>query len=263
MFTRPIIWPYALFSGSARNLARALRTKRVRPNGRYRPRRRDLVINWGASTVPVWFSGRVGAQTLNLPQYVRTASDKLAAFRALERAGCAAVPFTTDIEVARSWLAQPVYGRKLNAVVCRQLTRANSGRGIVLAKTPEEVVPAPLYTRYQPKAEEYRVHVWQGRVIDIQEKRRRNGFAEYENASPYIRNHPNGWVFCRDGVQPPDEVVEKSLEAVAALGLHFGAVDLGYHPDYGTGLYEINTAPGIEGQTLVTYADSIRRELHA
>ena len=262
MFNRPVIWPYRLYSESGTALAGALCTKRVRPNGRYYPRKGDLVVNWGCPNLPTWWGHRAADQTLNLPQFVRNASNKYATFDILQRAGDPVVPFTNDPEEARRWFQTPLYGRKLNAVLCRTLTRANSGRGIVLAKTPEEVVPAPLYTRYKPKSHEYRVHVMHDTVIDAQEKRRVNGFTETNGANPYIRNHPNGWVFCRENLELPEDVEIASIEAVAHLNLHFGAVDIGYHPEFGVSIYEINTAPGIEGQTLVNYANQIRRHLY-
>ena len=263
MFNRPVIWPYKLYSESGAALASALHTKRVRPNGRYFPRRGDLVVNWGCPELPQWWGNRAVAQTLNKPQFVRNASNKFATLDILHRSGDPVVPFTSNPEEARQWFAEPIYGRKLNAVLCRTLTRANSGRGIVLAKTPEELVSAPLYTRYQPKSHEYRVHVWNGTMIDAQEKRKVNGFTETSGANPYIRNHPNGWVFCRDNLDVPEDVEIAAIEAVSHLNLDFGAVDIGWHPEIGVGIYEINTAPGIEGQTLINYANQIRRHLYA
>jgi len=262
LFTKPVIWPYELFSQSGATLAGALCTKRVRTVGRYWPKQRDLIINWGNPEIPNWWRHQTDRQVLNHPQYVRNASNKVATFDILGRAGSPVVPFTTDINQARQWFNEPIYGKKINAVVCRALTRANSGRGITLAKSPNELVSAPLFTRYQPKTSEYRIHVWNGLMLDAQEKRRVNGFDELTEKNPYIRNHPNGWVFCREDVEVPDEIEIASIEAVARLGLHFGAVDIGWHPEFGVGIYEVNTAPGIEGQTLINYANKIRGELY-
>ena len=262
MFTRPVIWPYKLFSESGEALAIALGTKRVKSLGTYQPRRSDLIVNWGSTDVPRWWNILSSRQVLNSPQYVRNASNKLATLDILQRAGSPVVDFTNNMEEARAWLGTPIYGRKLNAVVCRTLTKANSGRGIVLASSPEELVPAPLYTRYKPKTREYRVHVWRDMMLDAQEKRKINGFSESTGTNTYIRNHPNGWVFCRDALDLPEDVEIASIEAVARLNLHFGAVDIGYHPEFGLGIYEINTAPGMEGQTLINYSNKIRGELY-
>lgn len=264
MFTKVRIYPYRMASQSAGALAEALRSldidaRRVRSSGIYRPRPRHLIVNWGSSDMPNWYTLAAGAAMLNKLPYVRNASEKGRTFELLSSSGCPVVPFTSRRDVAAEWLANRYYGGNLNAVVCRTLTRANSGRGIVLAKTPEELVPAPLYTRYVPKVKEFRVHVFADRgMIDVQEKRKINGFTETEGINKYIRNHPNGWVFCRENVEVPPEVVNVAERAVLALHLDFGAVDLGWHPEYGTYIYEVNTAPGLEGQTLTNYAQTIR-----
>jgi hypothetical protein len=96
-------------------------------------------------------------------------------------------------------------------------------------------------------------------MIDAQEKRKVEGFGGLTNANTYIRNHPNGWVFCREEVVIPPEVIQLAEESVLRMRLDFGAVDIGWHPEFGVALYEINTAPGLEGQTLTNYANTIRR----
>lgn len=255
---RVIIYPYKLGSASAKALAGALGTKCVRANGTYRVRQNDLVVNWGAHGIPNWWGQFALARTLNRPQYVENCSDKIKTFDVLSASNIPCVPFTADRNVARAWLREHVAGGRLNAVVCRTLTRANSGRGIVLAKTEQELVAAPLYTRYVPKEKEFRVHIFRnGGVIDVQEKRRTKEFVD-EGHNKYIRNHPNGWVFCRDNVTVPDGVRNACEQAILALQLDFGAVDIGYHRDLGVAIYEVNTAPGIEGQTLTNYANKFR-----
>ena len=98
-------------------------------------------------------------------------------------------------------------------------------------------------------------------MIDIQQKRKVNGFINSGN-NKYIRNHPNGWVFCRDNVTCPPEIKAISIEAVSALDLDFGAVDIGFHETYGPCIYEVNTAPGLEGTTIHKYANTIRELLN-
>ena len=124
------------------------------------------------------------------------------------------------------------------------------------AENAGELVNAPLYTRYVPKQDEYRVHVFGGRVIAVQRKARRN---DVENPNWRIRNHANGFVFAREGVVAPQQVIEQSIMAVAALGLDFGGVDVIFNRHRDTAyVLEINTACGLEGQTVNDYADAIR-----
>lgn len=174
----------------------------------------------------------------------------------MEREGVPVPPWTTDRAEAQEWVDDG------KVVVVRHMLRANSGRGIALVGREIEdgdhsgvVPPAPLYTMYVPKYDEYRVHVFNGEVIDVQQKRRRNN----EQADSRIRNSRNGWVFCREAVEPPRVVVESGKRAVSALGLDFGGADIGYtRRSSSATVYEVNTAPGLEGTTLQRYAGAIR-----
>ncbi len=124
-----------------------------------------------------------------------------------------------------------------------------------------DVCSAPLYTRYVKKADEYRLHVFDGRVIDIQQKRKRRGIPN-EEIDYQIRNTASGWVYCRDDVDCPDSCSALAIRAVAALGLDFGAVDIGYNRHTQTPcVYEVNTAPGLEGTTLTRYYEALERRL--
>ena len=253
-------------SQSARSLAVKLDCKRLKEKGKYKHWPSHLIINWGNSRIPSWYNISVARNMLNPVAVVQVAADKVSSFQLLERhsMGNHLPLWTTSKSVAQQWLPNPLYGpTALRAVVCRTLTHANSGRGIVLAKTPEEVVAAPLYTLYKPKTLEYRVHVSrQFGVIDIQQKRLRNGGADEEGYNKYIRSHRHGWVFCRDGLEVAPIVKEAAMDAIHHLNLDFGAVDIGYHPTHGLTIYEVNTAPGLEGQTLISYVEMFRKYLH-
>jgi Fe-S cluster assembly iron-binding protein IscA len=95
--------------------------------------------------------------------------------------------------------------------------------------------------------------VFKGSVIDFVQKKLKSGFTP----KPYIRSHDNGWVFCREGVELPSKVKEAAIEAVAALNLDFGAVDLAISKKGSVCVFEVNTAPGIEGTTVTNYAKAI------
>ena len=263
-YTKPVIYPYSLNSQSARLLSSTLNTKCVRVNGLYRHKKTDLIVNWGNSRIANWMGPEVVRQhMLNKPQYVSLASHKIKTFQHLSENMADCLPdWTTSQAKAASWLSKPKYGESLNAVVVRTLTQANSGRGIVLAKTPDEVVPAPLYTRYKPKKAEYRVHVSaRTGVFDVQQKKKRSD-AVNESHNAYIRSYDNGWVFCRENIKIPDVIKECAERALLALHLDFGAIDIGYHDKYGVCIYEINTAPGIAGQTLSNYVNMIKQHLN-
>jgi hypothetical protein len=137
------------------------------------------------------------------------------------------------------------------------------GRGIVLCNGADQLPAAPLYTKYVKKKREFRVHILARPgpgddafdVLHLQQKKRRSG-VEVNNQ---IRSWDNGWVFCVRNVAPPECVASAAKAAVAALGLHFGAVDVGYNERAGTAcVYEVNTAPSLIGATLDVYAAAFR-----
>lgn len=262
---RFILYPYSLSSKSAKDLSNALGCKRVRRTGSYQHRAGELIINWGNSQLPAWGDRMAIRSMLNKPQYVANASGKLATFNLLGETDLRKYlpEWTTSRATARQWLERTnPYGTFKQAVVCRTLTRANSGRGIVFADTPNEVVPAPLYTLYKPKQSEFRIHVHSRfGIMDIQQKRRRNNASDTNSTSEFIRSWNNDWIFARENVKCPERVQEVAELAISRLGLDFGAVDIGYHSICGIGLYEVNTAPGIEGQTLTNYVNAFKRYL--
>ncbi len=113
---------------------------------------------------------------------------------------------------------------------------------------------APLYTKGIIGAQEYRVHIFNNKVIDLQRKRKKS---EVESDG-LIKNHSNGWVFCREEVKVPLELFETAKKAVSSLSLNFGAVDVLYSSnEKKIAVLEVNTAPGLEGLTLDNYANAI------
>jgi hypothetical protein len=140
----------------------------------------------------------------------------------------------------------------------RTLVNSTNGRGIVEFDISEGVRPprAPLYTAYIPKKAEYRVHVFDGKVVDIQQKRKKRGFEGEREAK--IRNLRNGYVYCRDGINAPAGLDTLAVAAVRAVQYHYGAVDIIYNEKKDK-LYvlEVNSRPGLMGTTLEKYSDAL------
>jgi glutathione synthase/RimK-type ligase-like ATP-grasp enzyme len=222
-----VVVPTNMGSRSARELARVLSTK---------------VGHRVWRVAPADIKGRVAFK-------LREGTDKLTQFRRFQDAQVSAPDHTTDIAVAREWVTQ-------GPVVCRTLLRGSEGRGIVVAETVDQVVAAPLYTRYVKKKKEFRVHVLHGEVIDVQEKRRRSEFDGERDTR--IRNVANGYVFCRGNITEPADLRANAIAAVAALGYTLGAVDIVYN-ERSNSLYvlEVNSTPGMEGTTVENYANKI------
>lgn len=243
-----LIYPYKLYSGSARALSKALGIKKFKENSPLHVRMNRFTLNWGNPRTPIWNSSR----WLNTPNSVRIAADKLESFRALSRAQVSAPEWTTDRAIAIGWLTGG------STVVARTVLNGSGGVGIHLAENAQDrLVEAPLYVKYIKKLHEYRVHVFKGEVIDTQIKKKKQGV---EREGTRIRNLANGYIFAREGIVPDERRDTLAVSAVAALGLDFGAVDLVYnrHSD-AYYVLEVNTAPGLEGTTLTNYVNAIRK----
>lgn len=228
------------------------------------------IINLGCGRDhPVFERNRPSAATMfNIAPAVSTASSKAETFRAIDNVSPGiAVPHWFDSTQAN-------YECLVNnkTIVARTLDRAAQGRGIEVI-TPQQArdmngLPrASVYTEAIDKGREYRVHV--GRtpastwaIIDVTRKIRRPGVDDTNR--PFIWNSDNEFIFVRDGVNRdtiPSSLLSNAIQAVASLGLTFGAVDI-IVPRRGrtsiqamsSYVLEVNTSPGMEGTTLERYA---------
>lgn len=148
-------------------------------------------------------------------------------------------------------------------VFARTLTNSTNGRGIVeFALTGEGPVPAaPLYTAYIPKKAEYRFHVFNEEVIDVQQKKKKRG--NERDGNTHIRNLNNGYVYCRDNITIPDGSRDLAINAVKAVGYPYGAVDVIYNERQNKCfVLEVNSRPGLEGTTLNNYVSAIANSLN-
>lgn len=259
------IYPYIMGSASVNSLKREMDDRldnavlSVRPDGRFRGGPRYKVINWGNSQEPNWYANMPPANVLNHPCAVRTASNKRTFMQALDNDGSEhCLSFATGLPSAERLILttdNPI-------LVVRTTLQGHSGEGIHLARSTEELhdlladgVRPKLYTLHVRHRDEYRVHMFRGEVLDVQMKRRRTDFEGEVNT--HVRSHANGWVFCRENVVAPGKVVRAAQHAMAACALDFGAVDVAYRvTDDKAYALEVNTAPGLEGTTLVNYANA-------
>lgn len=253
MPTRIRIIPYKQGSRSAATLAAALGGRRIRlRNSRFIPRYNDVLINWGNSNPPASIATAHGDyDCLNDPNAVRRASNKLSFFQLMPE-GLAPEFWTNAADIPEQAF------REGSIVVCRTVLNGHSGRGIHLARSRADLVDAPLYVAYVKKQEEYRIHV--GRlpngdtsIISAQRKARRTDVPDAD-VNWQIRNHSTGFVFVRNNVNPPADVLRVAREAFEATGLDFGAADVIWNDRQQRAyVLEINTAPGLEGQTVTDY----------
>ena len=246
------IYAYKNGSASAKALSEALGIKRLKhERSKFKGNANKTVINWGSSRLP---EEVLRCKVINTPASVSKAANKFSFFRAMAEAGVSVPPHTEAPEAVAEWL------EKGHTVVARTVLNGNSGEGIVLIEQGQEIVKAPLYTRYIPKKDEYRVHVAFGEVIDVQRKARKKD-VEDADVNWRIRNLAGGFIFARADVgNAPVDVMEQAVHAVESIGLHFGAVDVIYNDkEKKAYVLEVNTAPGLMGTTLEIYTETFKK----
>lgn len=253
------IFPHNPNSEGARALAEALNVRRIkRENSRYVGNAGKTVINWGCSgALP---DQVLRSRVLNRPEAVARVSNKLKFFQACNNAGAPRIPeFTTSVATVRDWLGA---GRK---VVARTVLQGHSGEGIVIIEGVGVDIPdAPLYTVYVPKKEEWRLHILKNAdeltTIDMQRKIRDPDYPGVPDWN--VRSHANGFIFARNVEPPNPDVLRQALLALDVSGLDFGAVDVIWNQQAGCAyVLEINSAPGLTGTTITSYANAFRRYL--
>jgi glutathione synthase/RimK-type ligase-like ATP-grasp enzyme len=241
------VFPYNQGSRGAKALAVALNGRvLLRKGSKYKRREEDLIINWGAVDSP--FNG---AKVANQPEAIKIAQNKLTCFKVLDEA---------DVRIPEYWTNKNDIPDKAFPIMCRKSLTGQGGAGIIVAENRAQLVDAPLYTKYVKKKEEYRVHVLRhpkrGTLIISQQRKAKRHGAEGDFK---IRNLANGFVFVREGVVLPNDVQGQAMAALEASGLAFGAVDVIWNEAQQKAyVLEINTAPGLEGQTVEDYAEAFR-----
>ena len=258
--TRYRVLPYKQGSRSAKALAEALGGKVLKLEGsKFKPKPDDVIINWGSSrsSLDTGFLPVAG----NDPFWVGVCSNKLKFFLWIQEKDHLIIPqfWTNKEEIPNDESIYPI--------VCRTLLSSFGGAGIVIASCRDDLVDAPLYVRYVKKKDEYRVHVGvveSGEVngppedhiptiIAVQRKARRLEVPD-EEVNWQVRNKDNGFVFVRNNVNPPEAVLDVARRALLATGLTFGAVDVIWNAhEQRAYVLEVNTAPGLEGQTVQDY----------
>lgn len=175
---------------------------------------------------------------------------KIEQYQWFQEQGLGALEFTTSKNHALGWASEG------KTVICRTLTHASEGKGIVVAETTGEVINAPVYTIYKKKKKEFRIHVFKNQVVHVLEKRRKANFEGVSDAK--IRNTANGYVFCSDGVVEPVGLRDLALAASKVTKSDFKGVDIGYNEKKNElFVIEVNSAPGIEGSNVDRYVNTI------
>lgn len=211
----------------------------------------DVLIRWG-SRKPMPDSDIV----LNAPSAILQASDKLATYRALSRAGLQTLPTFTTMWEATDYAQRThywVYGRKRFGMGGKDIILWEAG----YQEPPPGAANCDFYTTYVPSRREFRIHVVGEKVVRVQAKY--HDHPEMDPMGGMIRNYTHGFRFRtpRQELRPRRRM--DAIKAIKALGLDFGAVDMIVNGDGGEGhtIIEVNTAPSCSPLTARCYAGEL------
>lgn len=213
------------------------------------------IVNWGIGDDTKFPEFDFEFNLLNCPDAVIRAINKRTAFEVWAGHHVSTVPWTANKAVAQEWLNAG------NTVVVRKLLTSHEGNGIIIIEPGQQLPDAPLYSRYIFKVREFRVHVTRDKAFASHMK-----IKDPKVAAPKtwkVRSYANGFIFQRNNVPVSAERDALAIQAVETLGLDFGAVDIIEDKHGKFYVLEVNTAPGIEGQTTPAYAGAIKELVYA
>lgn len=264
-------------SDSALKLAEALGGRRIRSLDRVHMTPEDRLVCWGES---FGFSDRTD-KVLNGGPISNKFEDALVLMQAN-------VP-TIDVSRTRPLPPQPLDKRVELARLAGELQGAlmhgwnePAARSIIATLQSEIDRPDPIAPEWLPRkfshvggndllsppvspdyfskkenlVREYRVHSFGGKSIRAGIKKAID--IDGAPSHPWIRSFDAGWriVYGQGGVSQHHR--DLAHRATAALGLHFGAVDIGEKSDGSLIVLEVNRAPGLDGGTIDAYARAIQ-----
>lgn len=212
-------------STSALHLAEELGGRRIRELPR-KLSKDDVIVCWGTHLIDVPCRVLNGAIPLR---------SKLTDAKILRRAGVPTIEVSTDAR--KGWLPRTSY---------------HTG-GTDLLNPPRE---PDFWVKRLDISREFRVHSFTGRSIRAGVKVPRTGF---ENPHEWVRSLDGGWRLSYDGTSVKQKHRDVAHKAIKALGLDFGAVDVGECKDGTVVVLEVNRAPGLEGKTIPIYAEAIQK----
>ena len=244
------IFPYAQGSEGAKLLAETLGCKRIlREGSTFKKKPDDVVINWGASDCPAKYDA--------LNKDIKAILNKQRFFKRLEGTGLTPPCAFSKLDAADN-LGFPIF--------CRTKLEGKDGEGIVIAEKFSQLVEAKLYTQYEDKTSEYRIHVGRGPsgyVVIGAQKKVKKAVADGPNLSPDARimtGDDHGLIWKGQDGQPihvPTQVqtcVQKAFEKFPELT--FAAFDVIYNNSTGKAyVLEANSAPMGTPETMKRYAN--------
>jgi hypothetical protein len=295
--------PYMYYSGPTDNTGKALAAKLGGTHGKTKPTGADKIcICWGCKTDKAVSMGSM--PVLNHPNKIRANRHKFNTLQTLTRAGVY-VGSHTDAKSIMSMLDNPTGDEPMTLPVIGRKNYHQGGKDfhICLSKghVKKAIEAGAMYFRnHLDIANEYRLHVFQGVVINAQRKTERKNLKEafteqhaeriannaakknvklddatmkhvlgdiggrQGHANQIIKSNTKGWKFSQIKLTNVKEPLkEAAIAAVEAVGLDFAAVDCVMLEDGRPAIIELNTGPGLEGSSFSAYVGAFQEAIKA
>ena len=286
---------FMYYSGATDKTGKALVEALKITGGNTKPTsKKSVVIGWGAKTrESVKFAA--GTKVLNHPDHIRSNRNKFKSLGAMKAAQCAVADFVKSEQVVAS------IGNNSSTINLPLVARTNfhqGGKGFWLCMTQSQVQTAikqgaQYFQNYLDIVDEFRLHIFQGKLIYAQKKVPRKtedmsgAFVEQygekvkalsekkgqaldentmnnvlgamaERTQPHpdmiIRSNTRGWKFSNVKLSNVNKpLLEESIKALTAIKLDFGAVDCCTCADGSVAIIEVNSGPGLQGTPFDIY----------
>jgi hypothetical protein len=174
----------------------------------------------------------------------------IAQIQRFRRANIACPDFTTNLKKASEWV-------EAGALVFGRNSHHEKGLDIV-APNSLEWAKKDFWTKVIPAEREYRVHIFDGKLIHQSLKEVDQNAKPSRTDGLPIRNTSTGYRY-NHNFNPPLAAVELAKCAVDELGYLWGAVDILEDRTAVPYVLEVNSAPGMGDATAIAYADAIKR----
>lgn len=206
---------------SATTLAKALKADICNPfeEDRRDFRRYDVVFNYGCHRALYYKS------IINDGDVVGICKDKVETFQALKKAGVPCPDFVTRKQnVPKHW----------EQIVIRETVDGARAEGLDYRLQGEEIPNGALFTEYFPHKYEYRIVVFNGKVVGRYRKQVRNGEWCFQLM------HPQGF----------EEVDKDCVKAAQAIGIDYVGFDVLENKEGKCIILEANSAPIITDEVI-------------
>lgn len=220
-------------SDSARGLSRSLEGARIRNWRFWDVPPDDVIINWGARG-PFPPVRKIFNERPPINKYQELAT--------LHQRGVPSIQLSQTRPAEGEWLGRSLFHRE----------------GLDF---DNPYLRPSFWTKKENFTREFRFHVFNyggedQRILRFGEKLPKASGARH----PWVRSWRNGWKLSYGPCTIPNGIRPVAKSAISALGLDFGAVDLGLTEEGRPLVIEVNCAPGLDvgGTTISKYVEAFR-----